>query len=627
MVTFSVTQSEWIAAPAEKIWPAIADSALAGDLSGTGGYQAVDELQADGQVVRHAQGDKFAPMLTRWTEDLGEWVVPTYCRQFRKGTAGLSRYADFEMTLTPEADGTRVSVRVEMQVPGPLGWIINRLGIVQAKTRPILQMFFDMIEHHLRLDDSLPGGLLGAGGDAIAGLPFAPLPFTPPPLFPATARQLADACEKLQRQGHAADLVAQLSDFFAQAPATFLYRIRPLALAAAWRRSPEAVVDLCLDAHNVGFLALNWNVLCPRCRNDKAAKTDLRELPENVHCSTCNVDYERDFSHNVELTFTPEPWLRPLGSGQSCLMGAASVPHILVQRNVAPGAELWVQPSLAAGSYRLRTAQAGAEVDFDWDGVAAFPTIIAEEDQMLAGPAKGPSDGASGSVLLQNNTKRQLTFVIEELSWRRDALTGDQVIARAAFRRHCPEQLLRPGDDVAIANVVLLFTDLKSSTSLYENIGDTAAYNLVRDHFDYLGTAVEHHNGALVKTMGDAIMAAFASAEDALSAALEAQNGIASFNRERRDGGIVLKIGLHQGACIAVASNGIMDYFGSTVNLAARLQAESQGGDIVLSESFNDLLAAASKDAGLENYQISRESGQLRGIDEPVAYSRLTMRV
>ena len=133
----------------------------------------------------------------------------------------------------------------------------------------------------------------------------------------------------------------------------------------------------------------------------------------------------------------------------------------------------------------------------------------------------------------------------------------NQAIARAAFRRFCPEQLLRPGDDVRISNVVLLFTDLKGSTSLYEAIGDAAAYKLVRDHFEYLTEVVEAHHGTLIKTMGDAIMAAFSDGWDAVTAAIRLQSGVADFNHGREDGGVILKIGLHQGATDHVLLEGL----------------------------------------------------------------------
>src|SRR3546814_18813704 len=94
--------------------------------------------------------------------------------------------------------------------------------------------------------------------------------------------------------------------------------------------------------------------------------------------------------------------------------------------------------------------------------------------------------------------------------------------------------LFRSGDEVAVARITLLFTDLKRSTDLYGRIGDAAAYHLVRDHFAYLGAIVRRHDGALVKTIGDAILAAFARPDDAVAAALAVQRALRS---EKRRGG------------------------------------------------------------------------------------------
>jgi class 3 adenylate cyclase len=166
----------------------------------------------------------------------------------------------------------------------------------------------------------------------------------------------------------------------------------------------------------------------------------------------------------------------------------------------------------------------------------------------------------------------------------------------------------------------LLFTDLKGSTSLYEAIGDAPAYKLVRDHFVYLTDVVEAHRGSLIKTMGDAIMAAFSDGGNAVTAAIRVQSGVADFNRGRDDGGVVLKIGLHQGACIAVTADGKLDYFGSMVNLAARLQGESQGGDIVLSTDLAGAVDLADLMPEAQRFEMARESGSLRGFDNPVDY-------
>jgi len=209
------------------------------------------------------------------------------------------------------------------------------------------------------------------------------------------------------------------------------------------------------------------------------------------------------------------------------------------------------------------------------------------------------------------------------LAWRQDALTGDRAIAMPAFQQYCPEQILRPGDDVAIANVVLLFSDLKGSTSMYEALGDGAAYNLVRDHFDYLTDLIERHGGVLVKTIGDAVMAAFSTAGAGVRTALAMQSGIADFNQGRVDGGIVLKIGLHQGPCIAVTTNQRLDYFGSTVNVAARLQGESLGNDIVLSQDVMAVPGVRDHLADLPAGALGEEAAMLRGVEKPVRLWRI----
>jgi class 3 adenylate cyclase len=120
-------------------------------------------------------------------------------------------------------------------------------------------------------------------------------------------------------------------------------------------------------------------------------------------------------------------------------------------------------------------------------------------------------EGASGrdELTIRNDSDRPLAFVVEDRNWAQDALTGERVIAMPAFRRLCPEQLLRPGDNADIGWIAIMFTDLKGSTELYDALGDVTAYNLVRDHFDFLLERVKRNHGFVVKTVGDAVMAAF----------------------------------------------------------------------------------------------------------------------
>jgi class 3 adenylate cyclase len=138
-----------------------------------------------------------------------------------------------------------------------------------------------------------------------------------------------------------------------------------------------------------------------------------------------------------------------------------------------------------------------------------------------------------------------------------------------------------------------------------------------------LTQVVRNHDGGIVKTIGDAVMAAFTDPAAAMRAALEVQRNVADFNRRfaGEAGALIIKVGLHAGPSIAVTLNERLDYFGSTVNLAARLQGQSRGGDIVLS-------AALARDPGvmavLSGLQADAESALVKGFEGEVAFLRLT---
>jgi class 3 adenylate cyclase len=260
----------------------------------------------------------------------------------------------------------------------------------------------------------------------------------------------------------------------------------------------------------------------------------------------------------------------------------------------------------------------------------AFPTVIAETSTAPGFIIRNEPGQMIGGIVFHNRTSRELTFVIETRDWRRDALTAHEVTTMQAFRDLLPNQVLRPGEDIGIDHVTLMFTDLEGSTALYERLGDGAAYRLVRRHFAFLAATIRQHDGALVKTIGDAVMAAFATPEQAVRAGLEIRDRIGAFNAEYRaetvaegraiDAAIGLKMGLHGGRCIAVNLNERLDYFGSTVNLAARLQGRCRGGEMILSQTLAADPAVAPL---LQDRNLCQEAAELKGFDQPVPFVRL----
>jgi class 3 adenylate cyclase len=361
---------------------------------------------------------------------------------------------------------------------------------------------------------------------------------------------------------------------------------------------------------------MKWGLLCPNCRGAKLSVSTLSDLPRGAHCSSCNIDYDRDFEKNVELYFAPAPAIRAVADGGFCLSGPMGTPHVAVQVLLDPGERRNVSIHLPPGAYRLRTLHPGAFVDVD-HGSGPFPGLhITASGVEALNPTDYPGEPAS--VAFVNDAGFELAALIEDRTWVRDALTAPEVISLQAFRDLFAEATLRPGDDAGVSQVALLFTDLQGSTALYERVGDAAAYNLVRKHFALLAAIVRDHDGAVVKTIGDAVMAAFNDPAQAVRAALAMQEKIGSSEHGVRD--LVLKVGVHAGPSVVVTLNDRLDYFGSTVNMAARLQGQSTGGDIVLSTSVADDPEAREMLAAVPQ---RRETVALKGFTEPVGFIRL----
>ena len=119
----------------------------------------------------------------------------------------------------------------------------------------------------------------------------------------------------------------------------------------------RSVVELCLQSVKDGLLELRWDLLCPRCRGAKLAVTSLDQLPRGAHCNSCNIDYDREFSRNVELTFHPAPAVREVVSGEFCLFGPMTTPHVKVQVAFNAGETRELEAEIAADDYRLRRSK------------------------------------------------------------------------------------------------------------------------------------------------------------------------------------------------------------------------------------------------------------------------------
>jgi class 3 adenylate cyclase len=432
-----------------------------------------------------------------------------------------------------------------------------------------------------------------------------------PPPAPLRAARARRAYERMNAEGVEASLASALATHLDTADDLTLARIRPYVLAGLWGLDRRDVLVACLRATRAGVLNLTWDVLCPSCLGAKQRADTLRALRlGSVHCDTCQVDFTTDFDSSVELAFHPNPGLRQVVGSPFCVAGPQVTPHVEVQQLLAPGASRSVAPVLTTGRHRLRRlGAAGGPTFLVAEGGARSATVRVHEAGWEGAPSTLAPDA---SLSFDNACGREVLVCVERLSWADTAVTAAEVTALREFRDLFSTEILADGAFASVGSLAVLFTDLRGSTALYRRVGDALAFAQVRGHFGVLSEAVAGEKGAVVKTIGDAVMAVFPTSVQAVRATLRAHDELA----RHVSGGeaMVLKAGIHFGPAIAVTFNERLDYFGSTVNLAARFGALSRGDDMVLSEGVRSDpdVARALEDAGLEAEPFEAE---VRGFE------------
>lgn len=421
---------------------------------------------------------------------------------------------------------------------------------------------------------------------------------------------------ELQRAGVSTRICERLDALVRESDPQALAMIVPARLADQWAVAPDELLEAFLKATRVGMFDLEWSVRCPSCVGATQQADALARLHSESRCPVCELPFAASFDDAVEVTWRVHPDLRDLSGVDPDQTIRRHIPAEPVGTwPVEPGKDASASLELAAGNYHLiaveRQAGRGLKVhqapvgvsgdlELDWDGSALD---------------RGDWDRPAGRYRLKvrNRTQTPLTLFVERVvptPW----VSAAQVFCRQSFRDMFSRELIRPGDDFAIRSLAFVFTDLKGSTALYERIGDSRAFSLVRDHFDIMAELVREHGGAIVKTIGDAIMATFLSSAAATRFAFALHRRFARYNSAHHaSGDIVVKVGIHRGPCIAVTLNERLDYFGRTVNAAARIQGTSQGGDVVMSKSCAED-AAVREEVAKAGWEPRAFEASLRGI-------------
>jgi class 3 adenylate cyclase len=443
--------------------------------------------------------------------------------------------------------------------------------------------------------------------------------------------------------------------FLAAAPEEALFRMSPLRYGAAHGLSDQEAIDLFLHAAHVGMLEFAWGVLCPGCMAFLTTPGGLRALHQRKRCNFCTIDLEGALDDRVEVAFTVAPSVRRIRFHTldaldlhtdamrlyfSSSIAPESLPHRALQNGILaagraqPGVVHEVRVELREGKSAvlvptshvvvfLRAIPGEADAaSFELLDGQAIPTML----KVGVGPV---------TLSILNRTAEAVGYVITPssgLTWpdmpisgaplnhpTLPYLTGTRLVASQTFRDLFRAESIPSEGGLELKSVTVLFTDLTGSTALYERVGDLRAYDLVRKHFAVLRSIAAAQGGAIVKTIGDAVMASFADALDAMRAAILMNREIAGLP----EADMLLRIGLHTGPCIAVELNERLDYFGRTVNIASRVEGVAAAGEIVCTDEVYGA-PGVRESVAAAGLRVERGSAPLKGIAGEVPVVRLS---
>ena len=460
----------------------------------------------------------------------------------------------------------------------------------------------------------------------------------------------AQALFAVLRQTADADCVAAIERLVDDAPDHQLSRINVLDFAQRRGLDEEKAIAAFLHAARVGLFELSWNVLCPGCGGVLDVNTTLKSLhAEQYNCALCAAGYEPTLDEMVDVTFTVSPRMRRIAAHDP-----HTLPHWEYYRQVFWGSGVDLpEADLAKAVEKLTldlvelppgekahlslllpteflivfepVTHAAQFIDVKGEPVSERQNLTLVYTNLHAPTGTMELRPGPLRLSLENRTDRRILPGIwiandamhDFIGKRRPFLTAKRLLSNQTFRDIYRTDTLDIDQRLKITSLTFLFTDLKGSTELYERVGDLVAFDMVREHFRVLYESVAAEGGAVVKTIGDAVMATFPTPDRALAAALRMREAMRGLNAAHGRDDLMLKIGIHEGPCLAVSLNERQDYFGQTVNIASRVQGLAISQSILATAPVIDNPQSASLLGGGE--KLKAQHHVLRGVGSAVA--------
>ena len=590
--------------PPEAVWPALNNTDWMNRSLGLPAVQYEFTANHEGGSTIHARA-RAAGLEVVWQEFPFEWLEPEFYRVRRVFENGPLREAIAGLELLRQPGGTRIKVISEIVPRNALGKFLAK-RVLFPKTRRDMRRITDQVTAFLR-------------GQKPVALPRLTVQ-------PVDEAALQAGLDKLRRTGLSGEHIDRLQKMLREAPDVELTHIRPLAVARHWSADSWEVLSLFLHATRSGLLDFRWEILCPNCRSSRQQLVkSLNGLARTSHCEVCQIEFDAQLDRSVELKFAVNPAIRRRDDQTYCLAGPGGKPHVISQTRLEPGQERsWKLPALTR-PVRLRSLQVKGSVTLDPGELAENRPAFIRTSASGFEINYGPENTRATAATVHNPNSFPVLLSLDQIGWGDDILTAARVTNWQEFRDLFSSEVISPDEDITVGSQVILFTDLRGSTAMYRGIGDAPAYALVRDHFIVLTAAVRRNHGTVVKTIGDAVMACFSRVDEALEAIRDMNRDLPTTHSNQSSAAhLTLKASLHVGACLAVNANDRLDFFGTTINLAARMVSCCQGGDLAVSD---EIFQRPEMAGFLKSLEASPELSEVhfRGFNSPRRVWRIPM--
>lgn len=592
-----IVLQQWVECQSDvcSIWKGLSDTEWVNRAMGNERLEVANTSTAE-SAARFLVKTRLGGFTVQWTERPYEFDFMKSLKVRRDHLSGPIERLD--IAYTTEAKGVNSRVLATLTL-----WPRNALlgPVVRMAASSTMKKLIEAIE---LLDKSL------AERGVVAALP---------PSRPANTERLDRAAQALAVAG-AGPAGLKLVELVAHGADDRVMRLRPYELADEWKLPRRDVLTACLHGVRAGLLQLRWDVVCPSCRTGASSTDSLAELSTHGSCQLCEISFGLDLDRAVEVTFRPVEAIREVEVGPFCVGSPARMPHVVSQAILPAGGLARLQVPDEEGVFKLFVRGGKAAMVNAVPGGAASFALPASEAAWPERIEVAPS--ATISVQALGAGERHVK--LEKSAWASLAATARDVMLLPLFRREFSAQVLRPGLSLQMQRVALVFSDLTGSTEMYARAGDAEAFRFVQAHFEVLTSAIERRGGTVVKTMGDAVMAAFPDELAAVAGACDMLREFEVFRSADPQGARTsLKLGVFGGPGFMATANKVLDYFGQTVNVAARLQNEAKPGEVVI-----PLVLAEQAVAGgvLQAAQLTeRYPARLKGVDGPLEVVRVRL--